>query len=227
MSTEREADQIGAATAAGPSERWQSAADVALTSPRNKSRFAAADVPLLLALALAMMCWGGIMLLDQFGPTFSRDARVTDVHINTSGKGSEYSIEGVDSAGGEFTTGVPQSVSQDASIGDVIVVHRAVLTGRAVGFDGPDWQHEPGALAAVFAIPVALGIPVFVLGMVLLRRRRSANPEGPSALRLLGWPLLAVLVAAALWIGYERTEANAGSAPAPAAAVVVNAGVTR
>ncbi|MEQ1702669.1 MAG: hypothetical protein ABMA25_21370 [Ilumatobacteraceae bacterium] len=208
----------------GSQARSVSAEEVARTTPSKATRVPSSDVVLLFAVGLAMVLWGGIMMFDGFGPTFTRDARVTDTQI-TQGKGGQHQVEGVDGAGGGFTTGVPAELSSEVTTGDIVVVHRAVLTGRVVGIDGPGWRYAPGAMTAVFGIAVAFGLVAFGFFVVLWRRRlRAADDDTSGATSRLYLPLLAalvvVLLAATVWIMSERSVAHAGAGSGPVPAVL-------
>ena len=158
------------------------------------------------------MLWGGILLVDHFGPTKDVAAHITDVDVTHSRKGgTTYSIEGIDNHGGEFDTDVTESIYDRADRGDSVVVSRAWLTGRVVAIDGGGWRHDGGRMVWLYGIAFVVGLVLLICGLVSMFRFAAAAEGNPRPLRRVRWWLIAVLVVAAGWIVYERNEANAGS----------------
>lgn len=196
-----------------PGGEWQTAAEVNKRTPRKRSF--SGDAPMWFGFGLLICLWGGILMFDHYGPTTDLDARVTEVDVSRSSKGgTSYSIEGVDSQGGEFDTDVSKQIYQRADRGDSVVVSRAWLTGRVVNIDGGGWRHDGGRLIWMYNLAAVLGLVLLVCGMVSMRRYAAADESHPRPLRRVrGWLIVGAVVAAG-WIVYERTQASAGDGAA-------------
>lgn len=187
---------------------WQSAREVNKRTPRKRSF--SADAPMWFGFGLILLLWGAIVLVDHFGPTNDLEARITDLDSSRSRKGgTSYTIEGIDSAGGEFKTDVTKSTYQRADRGDNVVVSRAWLTSRVVAIDGGGWRHDGGRMVWFSGIAFTAGSLLVIGGLVSMFRFAAADPNNPRPLRRVRWWLIVAGVLAAGWIVYERVDASA------------------
>jgi hypothetical protein len=198
--------------APAPGGQWKTAAEVNEAHPRRRKPSLSTDGPFIFGFGLLLLLWGGILTFDHFGPTTDRGATVTGVDYSRSRKGgTTYSIEGVDSVGGEFDTDVSKEIYRRADVGDRVNIRRAVLTGRVVAIDGPGWSHDGGRMVWLHGIVATVGLLMLVLGVRSLVKFAAANPDAPRPVRRVLFWLIGVTVAIAAWVFYERSDASAGS----------------
>ena len=167
-------------------------------------------------LGLAALLWGGLMLVDRFGPTETVDAIITAVDSSTDRRGQRtYSLEGVDERGGEFDTGVSRDVYERADRGDRVVVERALVTNRVVVIDGGGWRYDGGNIVIFHVVALALGAAMAAWSVASMRRRHVRDPESPTWVHRTRWVTPLVVLGLVGWIIYERWDASGDAAAVP------------
>ncbi len=145
--------------------------------------------------------WGGARFFDQFGPSLTEDATITDrdhsTYTCTRGGGNtrrnetchRYVVEGR-TTGGDSWSVKDKHAYDESRRGESIEIERSRVTGRVLKLQGSDWSYN-----ARRAIMVQLlGLMLLALGIRALVMGYSLAKGGPSL--AVAVPVGAILFAA-------------------------------
>ena len=160
--------------------------------------------------AWSRVCWRS----TRSAPRSIARRAITERYRERKSKGGTNEVlEGVDDRGGEFEIDVDESTFARASVGDRVVITRALLTGRVVDVDGPGWS-DGGSSWKMWVWSVFGGIALLVLVWSLRTTAKNTLPNADPEqrrkhfTRMALWALAAV-VGVTGWVFYERSDANA------------------
>lgn len=175
-----------------------------------------ADGSDLAVIGLLLLLVGLMFVVEIFGPSSVRTARVTtSVEVDRFNRVTDLQIvRGIDEEGAGFEIRVSESVRNSLQPDDRVEVTRSWLTGRVLSVRAETWSHDVGGWRLVVGLgAAAIGavLSLFGLRSMLRASRSDQQVDWKSALM---WPAVFALALNTGYVLYERDQASTSSARA-------------